>query len=49
MASHGNLTAKKWASLNDVSIDTATRDLQELVRAGILERRRAARSTRISH
>jgi Fic family protein len=42
---HGNLTTKKWAVLNDVSIDTATRDLQELVSVGILERRGAARST----
>lgn len=41
----GKLTAKKWAAMTHVSIDTATRDLHALVEAGILRREGAARST----
>jgi Fic family protein len=41
----GNLTTKKWAKLGKVSEDTANRDINDLVRAGILCKRGAARST----
>jgi len=32
----GNLTNKKWASMNDCSPDTALRDIKELVDRGVL-------------
>jgi Fic family protein len=35
----GNLTAKKWAKMTNVSIPTAQRDINELVARGILRRR----------
>jgi len=34
----GKLTTTKWAKLTKSSQDTATRDIQELVKMGILER-----------
>jgi Fic family protein len=33
---NGNLTNKKWASMNDCSPDTALRDINELVDRGVL-------------
>ncbi len=44
----GNLTAKKWAKMTDVSIPTAQRDINELVKRGIL-RRSAAGSKNTSY
>ncbi len=41
----GHMTTKKWATMNHVSIDTASRDINELVEAGMLARAGAARST----
>ena len=44
----GTLTAGKWARVTHVSVDTAQRDLQELVDAGILIREGAGRGTKYS-
>lgn len=41
----GNLTARKWVTMTGVSSDTAQRDLQELVDAGIMQREGAGRGT----
>jgi Fic family protein len=34
----GKLTAKKWASLSKVSVDTAERDINDLVAKGVLRK-----------
>jgi Fic family protein len=41
----GNLTVKKWALMNKVSSDTATRDILYLVKNDVLKMVGAARST----
>lgn len=41
----GNLTARKWVAATNVSVDTAQRDLRELVDGRILRREGAGRAT----
>jgi Fic family protein len=42
---NGNLTSAKWAKINKVSHDTATRDVAELIRLKILVQEGAGRNT----
>jgi Fic family protein len=42
---NGNLTSTKWAKINKVSHDTATRDIAELMRLKIFVQEGAGRST----
>lgn len=44
---YGNLTTKKWAVMTECSIDTAIRDINDLIEKGILQKSvTSGRSTR---
>ena len=45
VSSEGRLTSRKYQELTGISRQTASRDLEELVKKGILERRGERRGT----